>query len=482
MISIFFITIADIAIFYFFFGPAVVRHIVPGRMRVRMGLKEFRRHLSHMLKRDRDLLTEQQMTDIRQRADEIEAVRQGGDEEKAAALYEQLLAENEKGKAASETDAQGNRERSATKAGEKRKGQGRRKQAKTKEATEVERTPRRAGKLPFPLSWIGDNLEVLIVTLGIAFGFRALFLQPFKIPTGSMMPTMYGIHFMESDSSQQAGPLRRAFGFLNYSRRYVDDVVEEGGLLDYRSVTTAPPRVRIPGVSAIENWLFPTSFVKVGDERFRLPGKRDKVTQYLGLDYRGSGPRMLAKGDTLARGWLELGDHLFVDRTYLAFHEPKRGDVTVFVTDGIKRMDGSDLGARGRFYIKRLVGLPGDELRITDHKLYIKPSGEAEFALADERFAPAFKRMYSFKGGYRGYCHLGGQHLTTNDAVYKVPENHYFMLGDNSEGSLDSRFWGSVPRANLVGRALFVWWPFTRQWGIIDKNPPLDHDTPPNIP
>jgi signal peptidase I len=56
------------------------------------------------------------------------------------------------------------------------------------------------------------------------------------------------------------------------------------------------------------------------------------------------------------------------------------------------------------------------------------------------------------------------------------------MLGDNSENSRDSRFWGTAPRRNLIGRACFVWWPFLRRWGLVDRLEPLDVPSPPNIP
>ena len=58
-----------------------------------------------------------------------------------------------------------------------------------------------------------------------------------------------------------------------------------------------------------------------------------------------------------------------------------------------------------------------------------------------------------------------------------VPAGCYFMLGDNSQFSLDSRFFGAVPRKNLVGRSWFVFWPFSRRWGFTDNLEPIDEPT-----
>ena len=68
--------------------------------------------------------------------------------------------------------------------------------------------------------------------------------------------------------------------------------------------------------------------------------------------------------------------------------------------------------------------------------------------------------------GYRGYS-PGNLHLGTPKHSFTVPPHSYFAMGDNSYNSYDSRWWGPVPEENVVGRGLFVYWPFTWHWGLI---------------
>ena len=70
------------------------------------------------------------------------------------------------------------------------------------------------------------------------------------------------------------------------------------------------------------------------------------------------------------------------------------------------------------------------------------------------------------KDGYRGYA-PGRDYLSDPTKTYTVPERHFFAMGDNSYNSYDSRWWGPVPEENLVGRGLFVYWPFNRHWGLM---------------
>jgi signal peptidase I len=70
------------------------------------------------------------------------------------------------------------------------------------------------------------------------------------------------------------------------------------------------------------------------------------------------------------------------------------------------------------------------------------------------------------KPPYRGYT-LGRQYLSRATQTFTIPPHSYFALGDNSYFSFDSRYWGPVPEENLVGRGLWVYWPFNQHWGLI---------------
>ncbi|HQC51527.1 MAG TPA: signal peptidase I [Lentisphaeria bacterium] len=422
---IYFVLLLDILILFFFFGSQILRLAQRPRQRRRTLLRDFEKHFKSRLRRDEDLLTEENQAQLRSLIEEIRQVRLSGDDGAVSSCLSNL--------------ASG-------------------------------RTGGRAPATP-SYAWIREHLEVLVVALGLAFGIRALFLQPFKIPTGSMQPTLYGIHFVEQETPPPKNFLQRFFAYVNYSRRGVDVVAEESGAVDLSRVTALPS---MP--------FFPTSSVPIGSRQYAVPGTPDTVLRTIYDQYAGKRDTSLfAREEVFLRGYLELGDHLFVNRTSLCFREPRRGDVMVFVTDGLVDPDG--IGFGGRFYIKRLVGLPGDTLRITDHRLYVKPAGAADFRLLDGADDPGFDRIHSFTGGYRGYAHMPNtQYLTNNEDTFEVPAGEYFMLGDNSENSKDSRYWGTVPRRNLVGTACFVWWPFSRRWGTVDRVAPMPVETPPTRP
>ena len=115
------------------------------------------------------------------------------------------------------------------------------------------------------------------------------------------------------------------------------------------------------------------------------------------------------------------------------FKKPKRGEVVVFVPPH----------QRNKVYIKRLIGLPGDSIRIKNGNIYVDGKIVIDPGIA--------KNIYTNQGRY-----------VEDDQVVVVPEGKYFFLGDNSSHSSDSRFWGFVDEVDIVGKAIFIWWPFNR--------------------
>lgn len=308
-----------------------------------------------------------------------------------------------------------------------------------------------------------EYADILAVALCVAFGVRALFLQPFKIPTSSMQPTLFGIHYIKNDNTLPNLPA--PLHYMLYSTQRAKCTIKQAGTLNPKSVYTTNKYI-----------MFPWTHFNIAGINYSLPGTPAKIQQYSSL----SSNEYYSKGDTLCDGWLSLGDHLFVDRFTYHFREPQRGDVLVFNTENIKRDNNQPLA--GYYYIKRLIALPGDTIKLVDSMIYIKPEGAEQFEPIT-KFNPAFNKIYSAKGGYQG--HVVGQdsrHLTSPSSLFTVPEDSYFALGDNSANSLDSRYWGVVPRKNLIGRGYFVFWPFSRRWGFVDSTPPLDRPTSLGLP
>ncbi len=131
---------------------------------------------------------------------------------------------------------------------------------------------------------------------------------------------------------------------------------------------------------------------------------------------------------------LLVGDKLFVNKYIYRFEPPKRGDIIVFKYPVDPKKD----------FIKRLVGMAGDRVEIRDGKIYVndEPLDDPE----------TFGRFY-----YYNHDPYGGPR-----EVIQVPEDTYFVLGDNSANSTDSRFWGFVPKKYVLGKAVFRWWPLNR--------------------
>lgn len=136
------------------------------------------------------------------------------------------------------------------------------------------------------------------------------------------------------------------------------------------------------------------------------------------------------------------GDRLFVQTSAYWFNPPQRGDVVVFRTDAL---ESSEL-PKGQFYVKRVVGLPGEALRIDYGRLLVNERplrGPAVLASKNFSIPPS-------------------DVLRGDTNAYVVPPACYFVVGDNVGNSLDSRHFGAVPRRGIIGRATKLYWPWVR--------------------
>jgi signal peptidase I len=141
-----------------------------------------------------------------------------------------------------------------------------------------------------------------------------------------------------------------------------------------------------------------------------------------------------------------------LDTKFVGVGEPKRGDVVVFRYPKDPSID----------YIKRVIGLPGDRIAYYDKKLFI--NGEPMEQSALDTYVGVGSGV-SMSGAKVHNEHLGDvQHdilidptRGTVEGEFRVPEGHYFMMGDNRDNSNDSRYWGFVPEENLVGKAFMIW-------------------------
>jgi signal peptidase I len=317
---------------------------------------------------------------------------------------------------------------------------------------------------PYPNAVIRENVEVLLVALAVAMDIRTFILQPFKIPTGSMQPTLFGVTPSSNvypghnqPDLKVPGAVPRFFDYwINGNSYFAIDAPADGQFQGAK----APTRFLLFNLKQeyeFNNQWFTIWFPP--DDLFQRAG----VTAF--TPYKA--------GQPIVRLKVTAGDHLFVDRLSYNFRRPSRGDIVVFETRGIpenmRHQPGFDIPA-DQFYIKRLVALGGERVQIGDDRHLIINGHRLDTN------TPHFENVYSFDPNqpprdshYSGHLngHFGQAPLFPDPATtYNVRPGYYMVMGDNTVSSLDSRFWGDFPESSVIGKYFFVYWPFSDRFGM----------------
>ena len=193
-------------------------------------------------------------------------------------------------------------------------------------------------------------------------------------------------------------------------------------------------------------------------------GRADAYGRLMGLE-RSYIRYSFSKGEPIVRFKEVTGDHLFVDRVTYNFRRPRRGEIVVFKTKGIEGIPNPD-----QFYIKRLVGLPGESVSIGEDQ-HARINGQRLDAST-----PHFENVYGFDpnaprregkfGRYNGHVlQPASSYLPSPSDTIHVKPKEYVVFGDNTLNSLDSRYWGPLPETNVIGKSCFVYWPISSRFG-----------------
>jgi signal peptidase I len=297
-----------------------------------------------------------------------------------------------------------------------------------------------------------ENVEVFLVALAVAMGIRTFFIQPFKIPTGSMQPTLFGVTsenlLSKSDFKVPTGWARVKEWFEGVS--YVSVRSPGGGRIE----SIAPP----VGITILNLW----QKVVIGGRTHMLWFPPDYGQEPLERRAELLPGHVFQPGEQAIHVRVQAGDHLFVDRLTYNFRKPTRGEIVVFQTAGMDPLARSRWNIPGdQFYIKRLVALENETVKIgTDRHLVI--DGKRLDAAT-----PRFENVYSVTDPDATYYvgHLPAQ-LFEGGAERQVPAARFMVMGDNTRSSLDSRYFGDVDANTIIGKSWFVYWPITKRFGL----------------
>ena len=314
---------------------------------------------------------------------------------------------------------------------------------------------------PYPYANIRENVDVILVALTLALAIRTFFLQPMAIPTGSMQPTLFGImpNAPTVDANLEIpGALRRIFESAAFGTSYFRVTAEaDGEFLGFYPPQTIFPLVKKQQFAMREGNGQPDRLYTIW---FPPDNLHERVRVRNGQQFR--------KGEDIIRVKVTAGDRLFVDMVSYNFSRPARGDIVIFASTGIPGL------TQDTHYIKRLIGLPGEQVQL----------GNDRHAIIDgkrlDASTPRFENLYSFNGPprenqYSGHVNEfagaragrpGMSPLFPDESkIFTVRPKNFLVMGDNTMNSHDSRYWGDFPQEKVIGKHFFVFWPISSRFG-----------------
>lgn len=359
---------------------------------------------------------------------------------------------------------------------------------------------RKHGGTMHPLGWAADWTETFVIAAILAGGVRAFLFQPFKIPTNSMYPTFHGqTAKVYADGEPEPSSVQRALRKVTLGAthiaplspvsgevwipvayqdkaahdRFENKTIDNGifgtgvwkGPADrhYLLVGDTPVPIVTPEEFAFQDAVLACFFPKENAMPVTTKERWEAVKQAAvatnehrrvdGVQFIRTG-RTVKAGEPLMRFDVLTGDMVIVDRVSYNFMKPRVGDAFVFRTRDVPGFHGE----RDDFYIKRLVGAPGETLQVSNGKL-LRNGAVASGNVGFER-----NNAHDTKAEYYGYTpSIGGEFDLS--AELTLPASQYWAMGDNSANSADSRQFGYVPENAIVGKSVFILYPFTNRTG-----------------
>ena len=342
---------------------------------------------------------------------------------------------------------------------------------------------------------LAENTESLFVSFALIVAFQAFILKTSIIPTNSMQPTLNGINSTVIKYQDWPNAAVRLFQKVSHGRSYikVDSKIDDQiiGLRQYKTMRfftktqilfENQPPITVSGSARAVAGL---------NQHTRV------ITESNSSLSSFNRPIPVKANETVFQGVVDAGDMVLINKASYHFRKPSRGEVFVFNTRNISEINRKATGKEidengelklifqdqlgGAMYIKRCVGVPGDEITL-DGKGNLLINGK----ISQDKGIMRGMELQGFgrPDGYKGYTFTDPRASIYYSNPITSPEKkiilkgkdhmqfaEYAAFGDNTENSSDSRYWGAVKEYNLEGPALLTLWPFSHEalphWGII---------------